>query len=83
MIRVMLVSDFLCRAGNSAGVTRYRTRHGWISELVRGSGRQPVAEVISVGLTVSEESVYVSEFRIAGCLLSLFFFFTINVDKVR
>ena len=44
------------RAGNSAGITRYRTRQGWISEAVRGSGsgRQPIAEIIAVGLAVRD-----------------------------
>ncbi|CAN0479177.1 unnamed protein product, partial [Laminaria digitata] len=36
------------RAANASGVTRYRTRHGWISEHLRGTGRQPVVEVVSV-----------------------------------
>lgn len=45
---------------------------------MRGSGRQPVAEVISVGLVVSEESLCVSEFRIASQ-----FFFSISVDNVK
>ena len=39
-------------AANTAGVTRYRTRHGWISEHLRGTGRQPVVEVLAVGLPV-------------------------------
>ncbi|CAN0140454.1 unnamed protein product, partial [Ectocarpus sp. 8 AP-2014] len=39
------------RAANSAGVMRYRTRHGWISEHARGTGRQPIVEILSVGLT--------------------------------
>ncbi|CAN0438713.1 unnamed protein product, partial [Hapterophycus canaliculatus] len=29
---------------------RYRTRHGWISEHARGTGRQPILEILSVGL---------------------------------
>lgn len=41
------------RAASLSGVTRYRTRHGWISENMRGSGRQPVVEVLAVGLAVS------------------------------
>ncbi|CAN0285710.1 unnamed protein product, partial [Discosporangium mesarthrocarpum] len=38
------------RAGSVHGVTRYHTAHGWISEHVRGSGRQPLVEVVAVGL---------------------------------
>lgn len=36
------------RCINSSGVLRYRTRRGWISELTRGHGREPIAEVIRV-----------------------------------
>ncbi|CAN0236003.1 unnamed protein product, partial [Ectocarpus fasciculatus] len=39
------------RAASSAGVMRYRTRHGWISEHARGTGRQPIVEILSIGLT--------------------------------
>lgn len=40
------------RAASSAGVMRYRTRHGWISEHNRSTGRQPILEILSVGLAV-------------------------------
>ena len=34
------------RCINSSGILRYRTSSGWISEMTRGHGREPIAEVI-------------------------------------
>jgi Domain of Unknown Function (DUF913)/Domain of Unknown Function (DUF908) len=34
---------------NSGGVMRYRTRHGWVSEHMRGGGAHPIAEVYEMG----------------------------------
>mmetsp|Transcript_22179 Transcript_22179/g.25505 ORF Transcript_22179/g.25505 Transcript_22179/m.25505 type:complete len:1567 (+) Transcript_22179:308-5008(+) len=36
------------RCINSCGVTRYKTRKGWVSEQTRGHGREPIVEVLSV-----------------------------------
>jgi E3 ubiquitin-protein ligase HUWE1 len=36
------------RCMNSSGILRYRTRSGWVSEMTRGHGREPIAEVIRV-----------------------------------
>ena len=42
------VADAYERCVNSSGVMRYRTRRGWVSELTRGHGREPIAEVMDV-----------------------------------
>ena len=42
------VVDAFDRCVNSSGVMRYRTERGWISELTRGHGREPIAEVLDV-----------------------------------
>jgi hypothetical protein len=36
------------RCLNSSGIMRYRTQRGWVSELTRGHGRDPIAEVLSI-----------------------------------
>jgi E3 ubiquitin-protein ligase HUWE1 len=36
------------RCINSSGILRYRTSKGWVSEMTRGHGREPIAEVIDV-----------------------------------
>ena len=36
------------RCINSSGIMRWQTERGWISEMTRGHGREPIAEVISV-----------------------------------
>ena len=36
------------RCINSSGILRYRTPRGWISEMTRGHGREPITEVIDV-----------------------------------
>ncbi|GKY98288.1 hypothetical protein MPSEU_000786400 [Mayamaea pseudoterrestris] len=36
------------RCINSSGILRWRTNRGWISEMTRGHGREPIAEVIDV-----------------------------------
>lgn len=55
---VQLFNCSICRgwnrAASSAGVIRYRTRHGWISENTRGTGRQPIVEVLAIGLAVRQ-----------------------------
>ena len=42
------VAEAFDRCVNSSGVMRYRTWKGWVSELTRGHGREPIAEVLSV-----------------------------------
>jgi hypothetical protein len=42
------IADAYERCINSSGVMRYRIRRGWVSELTRGHGREPIAEVIDV-----------------------------------
>ncbi|CAB9503919.1 Probable E3 ubiquitin-protein ligase hulA [Seminavis robusta] len=41
------IAEAFDRCVNSSGILRYRTRRGWVSEMTRGHGREPVAEVIS------------------------------------
>lgn len=36
------------RCINSSGILRYRTSRGWVSEMTRGHGREPIAEVIGI-----------------------------------
>lgn len=36
------------RCINSSGILRYRTHRGWVSEMTRGHGREPIAEVVSI-----------------------------------
>jgi E3 ubiquitin-protein ligase HUWE1 len=36
------------RCINSNGILRYRTPRGWVSEMTRGHGREPIAEVINM-----------------------------------
>jgi hypothetical protein len=42
------VAEAFDRCVNSSGVMRYRTARGWVSELTRGHGREPIAEILSV-----------------------------------
>ena len=42
------IVEALDRCINSSGILRYRTARGWISEMTRGHGREPIAEVIHV-----------------------------------
>jgi E3 ubiquitin-protein ligase HUWE1 len=36
------------RCINSSGILRYRTKRGWVSEMTRGHGREPISEVLSL-----------------------------------
>lgn len=36
------------RCINSCGILRYHTERGWISEMTRGHGREPIAEVVRI-----------------------------------
>ena len=36
------------RCINSSGILRYRSKRGWVSEMTRGHGREPISEVISL-----------------------------------
>ena len=36
------------RCINSSGILRYRTERGWVSEMTRGHGREPIAEVFQI-----------------------------------
>lgn len=38
----------LDRCINSSGILRYRTARGWVSEMTRGHGREPIAEVFDI-----------------------------------
>lgn len=42
------VVEGIDRCINSSGILRYRTDRGWISEMTRGHGREPITEVIDV-----------------------------------
>lgn len=42
------IVDSFDRCINSSGILRYHTRRGWVSEMTRGHGREPIAEVISL-----------------------------------
>jgi len=42
------VAEAFDRCVNSSGVMRYRTLKGWVSELTRGHGREPIAEILNV-----------------------------------
>lgn len=42
------IVDALDRCINSSGILRYRTSRGWISEMTRGHGREPITEVINI-----------------------------------
>jgi E3 ubiquitin-protein ligase HUWE1 len=42
----VVVADDRCI--NSSGIMRYRTKRGWVSEMTRGHGREPIAEVLSI-----------------------------------
>jgi E3 ubiquitin-protein ligase HUWE1 len=42
----VVVADDRCI--NSSGIMRYRTNRGWVSEMTRGHGREPIAEVLSI-----------------------------------
>lgn len=55
------VADAYERCVNSSGVMRYRTRRGWVSELTRGHGREPIAEVMDVA-TIESSKVPKSPF---------------------
>lgn len=39
------IVDAFDRCVNSSGILRYRTQRGWVSEMTRGHGREPIAEV--------------------------------------
>ena len=41
------IAEAFDRCVNSSGILRYRTRRGWVSEMTRGHGREPVAEVMA------------------------------------
>lgn len=41
------IAEAFDRCINSSGILRYRTRRGWVSEMTRGHGREPVAEVVN------------------------------------
>lgn len=41
------IAEAFDRCVNSSGILRYRTCRGWVSEMTRGHGREPVAEVIT------------------------------------
>jgi len=47
------VTDAFERCVNSSGVMRYRTCRGWVSELTRGHGREPITEVLDVSFVDS------------------------------
>ena len=36
------------RCVNASGILRYRTDRGWVSEMTRGHGREPISEVINM-----------------------------------
>ena len=36
------------RCINASGILRYRTKRGWVSEMTRGHGREPISEVINM-----------------------------------
>lgn len=40
------VAEAYDRCINSSGILRYRTGRGWVSEMTRGHGREPIAEVM-------------------------------------
>jgi E3 ubiquitin-protein ligase HUWE1 len=42
------IVDSFDRCINSSGILRYHTHRGWVSEMTRGHGREPIAEVISL-----------------------------------
>lgn len=41
------IAEAFDRCVNSSGIVRYRTQRGWVSEMTRGHGREPISEVIS------------------------------------
>lgn len=59
--RVVLVADVGCeltgfeRRGNAAGVIRYRTAHGWISEFRRDHQKNPIVELLSLSVLSPED----------------------------
>lgn len=42
------IVDSFDRCINSSGILRYRTQRGWVSEITRGHGREPIAEVFRI-----------------------------------
>ena len=36
------------RCINASGILRYKTKRGWVSEMTRGHGREPISEVINI-----------------------------------
>lgn len=42
------IDESFDRCINSSGILRYRIKRGWVSEMTRGHGREPIAEVISI-----------------------------------
>eukprot|EP00977_Amphora_coffeiformis_P002753 scaffold521_cov167-Amphora_coffeaeformis.AAC.44 len=53
------VADAFDRCVNSSGILRYRTRRGWVSEMTRGHGREPITEVLDItkdGVPMDESS---------------------------
>ena len=51
------IVDSFDRCINSSGIMRYRTKRGWVSEMTRGHGREPIAEVISLWEDESSDGV--------------------------
>eukprot|EP00980_Cylindrotheca_fusiformis_P007262 scaffold1525_cov142-Cylindrotheca_fusiformis.AAC.62 len=49
------IVDAFDRCVNSSGVLRYRTIRGWVSEQTRGHGREPIAEVLNVWESSSDD----------------------------
>ena len=45
------VADAFDRCVNSSGILRYRTSRGWVSEMTRGHGREPITEVLDMSKT--------------------------------
>jgi E3 ubiquitin-protein ligase HUWE1 len=45
------------RCVNSSGILRYRTTRGWVSEMTRGHGREPIAEIVGMWLSTNENTM--------------------------
>lgn len=48
------IVDSFDRCINSSGILRYRTERGWVSEITRGHGREPIAEVFKIYHSANE-----------------------------
>ena len=48
-------ADAFDRCINSNGIMRYRTSRGWVSEMTRGHGREPITEVIDIVKSKNDE----------------------------